>query len=46
MPEVRLGNENSAPTDVHYEDVGSGQPVVLVHGFPLSGRSCERQITT
>jgi signal transduction histidine kinase len=44
MPEVRLGNENSAPTDVHYEDVGSGQPVVLVHGFPLSGRSWERQI--
>jgi non-heme chloroperoxidase len=29
---------------IHYEDVGSGQPVVLIHGFPLSGRSWEKQI--
>jgi PAS domain S-box-containing protein len=39
MPEIRVGNESSAPITIHYEDVGSGQPVVLVHGFPLSGRS-------
>jgi non-heme chloroperoxidase len=44
MPEIRVGDENSAPISIHYEDVGSGQPVVLVHGFPLSGRSWERQI--
>ena len=39
MPEIRVGDESSAPISIHYEDVGSGQPVVLVHGFPLSGRS-------
>ena len=44
MPQIRVGQENSAPIDVHYEDLGSGQPVVLVHGFPLSGRSWEKQI--
>jgi pimeloyl-ACP methyl ester carboxylesterase len=46
MPEIRPGAESSAPISLHYEEVGSGQPLVLVHGFPLSGRSCERQITT
>jgi PAS domain-containing protein len=39
-----MGDESSAPISIHYGDVGSGQPVVLVHGFPLSGRSWERQI--
>ena len=39
MPEIRVGDESSAPISIHYEDVGSGQPVVLVHGFPLSGSS-------
>ena len=39
MPEIRVGDESSAPISIHYEGVGSGQPVVLVHGFPLSGRS-------
>lgn len=43
MPEIRVGQENSAPITIHYEDVGAGQPVVLVHGFPLSGRSWEKQ---
>jgi PAS domain S-box-containing protein len=44
MPEIQVGDESSTPISIHYEDVGSGQPVVLVHGFPLSGRSWERQI--
>lgn len=44
MPSVSVGNENSASIDLHYEDHGSGQPVVLIHGFPLSGRSWERQV--
>jgi pimeloyl-ACP methyl ester carboxylesterase len=44
MPYVTVGQENSAPIQIHYEDVGSGQSVVLVHGFPLSGRSWERQV--
>lgn len=29
--------------EIHYEDLGAGQPVVLIHGFPLDGRSWERQ---
>jgi pimeloyl-ACP methyl ester carboxylesterase len=44
MPYVTVGQENSAPIRIHYEDIGSGKPIVLVHGFPLSGRSWERQI--
>jgi non-heme chloroperoxidase len=43
MPYVTVGQENTAPVDLYYEDHGSGQPVVLIHGFPLSGRAWERQ---
>jgi non-heme chloroperoxidase len=43
MPYVTVGQENSGPIDLYYEDHGSGQPVVLIHGYPLSGRSWERQ---
>ncbi len=43
MPFVTVGQENSAPVDLYYEDHGSGRPVVLIHGFPLSGRAWERQ---
>jgi non-heme chloroperoxidase len=44
MPYITVGQENSSPITIHYEDIGSGQPVVLIHGFPLSGRSWEKQI--
>jgi non-heme chloroperoxidase len=44
MPNVTVGQENSAPITIHYEDVGSGRPIVLIHGFPLSGRSWEKQV--
>ena len=44
MPYVTVGQENSAPIKLHYEDIGSGRPIVLVHGFPLSGRSWEKQV--
>jgi pimeloyl-ACP methyl ester carboxylesterase len=44
MPYVTVGQENSAPIRIHYEDIGSGKPIVLVHGFPLSGRSWEKQV--
>ncbi|MGI8477950.1 MAG: alpha/beta fold hydrolase [Thermomicrobiales bacterium] len=44
MPSISVGKENSASIDIYYEDHGSGQPVVLIHGFPLSGRSWERQV--
>ena len=40
---IRVGEENSTAIEIYYEDHGSGQPVVLIHGFPLSGRSWEKQ---
>src|SRR5246127_433461 len=43
MPRLIVGTENSAPIEIHYEDHGSGDPVVLIHGHPLSGTSWERQ---
>ena len=43
MPYVTVGQENSGPIKLHYEDHGSGRPVVLIHGFPLNGRAWERQ---
>ncbi len=43
MPYVTVGQENSQPINIYFEDHGSGQPVVLIHGFPLSGHSWERQ---
>jgi pimeloyl-ACP methyl ester carboxylesterase len=39
MPYVNVGQENSASISLHYEDYGSGPPVVLIHGYPLSGRA-------
>jgi len=43
MPYVSVGNENSSNILIHYEDHGSGQPIVLIHGYPLNGNSWERQ---
>ena len=43
MPYVTVGIENDAAIDIHYEDHGSGQPIVLIHGYPLDGNSWERQ---
>jgi non-heme chloroperoxidase len=43
MPYVNVGQENSAPIDIYYEDHGSGDPIVLIHGYPLNGHSWERQ---
>ena len=44
MPYLTVGKENSGNIDIYYEDHGSGQPVVLIHGWPLSGKSWERQL--
>jgi non-heme chloroperoxidase len=44
MPYVKVGKENSTNIELYYEDHGSGQPVVLIHGYPLSGASWEKQI--
>src|SRR6476620_9719233 len=43
MAMITVGKENSMPIDLYYEDLGEGQPVVLVHGYPLNGHSWERQ---
>src|ERR1700745_1264576 len=43
MPYVTVGKENSGNIDIYYEDHGSGKPVVLIHGYPLSGASWEKQ---
>jgi pimeloyl-ACP methyl ester carboxylesterase len=44
MPKLNVGIENQSPIELHYEDVGAGKPVVLIHGWPLSGRSWENQV--
>src|SRR3981189_582907 len=43
MPYITVGKENSGNIDIYYEDHGSGRPVVLIHGYPLSGASWEKQ---
>jgi len=44
MPYVRVGQENSAPIQLYYEDHGSGPPVIMIHGYPLSGRAWDKQV--
>lgn len=44
MPYVNVAKENSDNVDLYYEDHGSGKPVVLIHGYPLSGASWEKQV--
>jgi len=41
---MNVGEENSGKIDLYYEDHGTGNPVVLIHGWPLSGRSWEKQV--
>ncbi|MGO8790507.1 MAG: alpha/beta fold hydrolase [Terriglobia bacterium] len=44
MPYITVGRENSGNIDLYYEDHGTGQPVVMIHGYPLSGSSWEKQV--
>jgi non-heme chloroperoxidase len=44
MPFLKVGQENSASIELYYEDHGSGRPVVLIHGYPLSGRAWDKQL--
>src|SRR6201998_3175236 len=44
MSYIDVGKENSTSIHLYYEDHGSGQPVVLIHGYPLSSSSWEKQI--
>ncbi len=44
MPYLKVGQENTGSIELYYEDHGSGPPVVLIHGYPLSGRAWEKQV--
>ncbi len=44
MGRITVGQENSTPIELYYEDHGAGRPVVLIHGWPLSGASWEKQV--
>ncbi len=44
MPYMTIGKENSGNIDLYYEDHGSGNPVILLHGWPVSGDSWEKQM--
>ena len=44
MLRLHVGTHHGQPVELHYDDVGTGRPVVLIHGWPLSGRSWEPQV--
>src|SRR5258708_13188270 len=46
MSYFTVGKENSESIVLYYEDLGAdtGTPVVLIHGFPLSGADWEKQV--
>jgi len=44
MPYINVAKENSGNVDLYYEDHGTGKPVILIHGWPLSGASWEKQV--
>lgn len=43
MGRIIVGQENTTDIELYYEDQGAGQPVVLIHGYPLDGHSWELQ---
>jgi non-heme chloroperoxidase len=43
MSSIKVGQENSTPIEIYYDDHGSGSPVVLIHGWPLNGDAWEKQ---
>ncbi|MFC5449212.1 alpha/beta fold hydrolase [Paenibacillus aestuarii] len=44
MSKLTVGTENGQPIELYFEDLGAGKPVILIHGWPLSGRSWENQV--
>jgi non-heme chloroperoxidase len=45
VPYITVGKENSGEIELYYEDHGSGDAVILIHGYPLSGASWEKQVS-
>jgi pimeloyl-ACP methyl ester carboxylesterase len=45
MPFLPLQNDFNKSVDLHYQDYGAGRPVILIHGWPLSHRMWERQLS-
>ncbi len=45
MPTITVGQENDADIEIYYTDHGAGRPVVLIHGYPLSGRAWDKQVS-
>ncbi|MFF4622194.1 alpha/beta fold hydrolase [Nonomuraea jabiensis] len=43
MPKLTVGRENGHDIEIYFEDHGEGRPVVLIHGYPLDGRSWDKQ---
>jgi len=44
MPYIKVEHENTGGVELHYDDHGEGKPVLLIHGYPLSGASWEKQL--
>ena len=44
MSYIKVSQENSGAIELYYEDHGTGLPVVLIHGYPLSGRAWDKQV--
>lgn len=44
MPTIQTKHAHAPQTELYYETYGQGRPVVLIHGWPLSGRMWEGQI--
>lgn len=43
MTTISVGSENEQPVELYFEDHGTGKPIILIHGYPLSGASWEKQ---
>lgn len=44
MPYATVATQDDQPIELYYETQGTGKPVVLIHGWPLSGRAWEAQL--
>lgn len=44
MPSIEVTTKDGLLIELHYEETGTGEPVVLIHGWPLCRHSWEFQI--